>query len=100
MESLSRFYIVLPTIENYIVIPFAERLTAIPSTEDCCIMHLFAVLILLNVVPGKFESKMSIIHSLLHDLPYTFYFRICRIQCIQRFSLWYFMICFKMYIST
>ena len=35
MESLSRFYVVLPTIDNYIVIPSAEGHTAIPCTEDC-----------------------------------------------------------------
>ena len=98
MESLSRFYIVLPTIENYIVIPFAEGHPAIPSTEDCFVMHLFVLFILLNVVRCKFDSKMSIIHSLVND--YMFYFRICLIQCIQKIALWYFMNRFKRYIST
>ena len=76
MESLSGFYIVLPTIEHYIVIPSAEDHIAIPSTEDCFIMHLFPLLILLNVVPCNLYSKISFTYMLLNDLPYTCYLRI------------------------
>ena len=96
MESLSSFYIVLPTVEDYIVIPSAEGHTAIPCTEDCFIIHFFYLFMLLNVISCKLCSEMSFIyiHSLLNDLPYTFYLRICVIQCIQRFALSYFMICF------
>ena len=87
MESLSRFYIVLPSIDNYIVIPSAEGHTAIPCTEDCFIIDLFCLFMLLNVVSCKLYSKMSFIHSLPHDLPDTVYLKICLIQCIQRFAL-------------
>ena len=87
MESLSSFYIVLPTVEDYIVIPSAEGHTAIPCTEDCFIIHLFYLFMLLNVISCKLYSEMSFIYSLLNDLPYTFYLRICVIQCIQRFAL-------------
>ena len=78
IQSSSRIYIVLPTIECYIVIPPEGNHTAIPSTQDCFIMHLFALFILLNVVPCKFYLSISFIYFtyrfalyvLLKDLPY------------------------------
>ena len=87
MDSLGRFYIVLPTINNYIVTPSAEGHTAIPCTEDCFIVNFFYIFLLLNVISCKLYSEMSFIYSLLNDLPYTFYLRICVVQCIQRLAL-------------
>ena len=78
-----RIYIVLPTIENYIAIPFAEDYIVVPSTKDCFMIHTFASSLLLNVLPCKFT--LFTLQTLLKDLPYTLYFKLCLMNRSWRF---------------
>ena len=85
MESLSSFYIVLPTVEDYIVIPSAEGHTAIPCTEDCFIIHLFYLFMLLNVISCKLYSEMSFIYIYIYI--YIVYLMMCLIRFTYGFAL-------------
>ena len=58
-----RIHIVLPTgtVQDCIMIPSAEDYNVIHSTEDCFMIPLFVLSMLLNVLPYKYDLRICFI---------------------------------------